>query len=267
MRTYPEKVSSESHRFTVNNNRKTGRQISPIIAEREELHQAAIDAFRIILQHDRDNLDFNQLKKERRMPDGFVTDCYFYNSDKPVIDTGSSSLMTGLIDEGRLSDILETKQVCAECPLRKECLAVSMTSKAITKQAKTERILPGTEGRRIPLTMSDFLIFGGYTPQERGIIYNDVCDWLEIRDAFVRLYQKSSTQKENETFLKCIRKQAKRGESPSSPQVLIDITIEMFSSSGDLFIVMEDYSQKEISKMAHVAIPHLADTLISQPQQ
>ena len=94
---------------------------------------------------------------------------------------GSHSKQVGYMDPETANKVINTKLHCNQCPLKKECLAISLSGIQITRISRSERTLPRRPGDyETPiLVMDDFLIFGGLTPQERRIVFYYVCDILE----------------------------------------------------------------------------------------
>lgn len=166
--------------ITISPRKVSGERRSSIIATNEELDEAAIDAFRIIRDSGRRELnlsDFISILEETGK-----TDCQREDVDM-YLDTNLNSLKVGFLKKTEFDKVIETKIHCAECPIRRGCLAISLTSPQLTESSKTERLIPGTKESGRPLTMSEYLIFGGYTPPERREIHNSVCDLLELSDS------------------------------------------------------------------------------------
>lgn len=153
-------------------------KISPLMTDRESLRKIAEDVARFIESQDRQPMYFDQFASQ--FDPHFVPDCD-YESNIIEIDTGSHSKQAGHMDVDTANKVIETKLHCAECPLRRECLAISLTGIQITRVSRSERVLPRRPGDTDTpiLVMDDFLIFGGLTPQERRIVFYDVCDILE----------------------------------------------------------------------------------------
>lgn len=163
---YPEKVRS-------------GRY-SAIMSTMDEMDMAARIAADIIDDKGRKPLSFAEFIRE--FDPNFVPDCDFFSEHDLYLDPGeSSSKQSGRLTADQLRAVAETKMHCNECPLKNECLSISFTGVQITRTVRRERVLPGTEDR-MPLVLDEYLIFGGYTPRERKIIYEKTCDILESRD-------------------------------------------------------------------------------------
>lgn len=159
-------------------------QISPIMTPRETLKDIAEDVAQIIEENDRQSLYFEKFASQ--FNPHFVPDCD-YESSHLVIDTGSHSKQAGHMDVDTANKVIDTKLHCNECPLKRECLAISMTSVQITRASRSDRVLPRRPGdmETPTLVMDDFLIFGGLTPQERKIVFNYVCDILEENNSYI----------------------------------------------------------------------------------
>lgn len=153
-------------------------KISPLMTDGKDLHEVAKDVAAFIESQDRQPMYFDQFASQ--FDPHFVPDCDF-DSNIIDIDTGSHSKQAGHMDVDTANKVIETKLHCAECPLQRECLAISLTGIQITRISRSERVLPRRPGDvDTPiLVMDDFLIFGGLTPQERRIVFHDVCDILE----------------------------------------------------------------------------------------
>lgn len=153
-------------------------KISPVMTDKEDLREIAEDVAQFIESQERQPMYFDQFASQ--YDPRFVPDCDYENGALEI-DTGSHSKQAGHMDVDTANKVIETKLHCAECPLKKECLAISLTGIQITRVSRSERVLPHRPGDfETPiLVMDDFLIFGGLTPQERRIVFHEVCDILE----------------------------------------------------------------------------------------
>ena len=152
-------------------------RFSPIISPIDELEEAADEAIKIIEKNDRKSLSFSKYISDNDID--YIPECI--KQDNMLLDTDTGSKQTGKLNYEKYKGVLETKKICADCPLKKQCLAVSMTEPRRTRVSKNEKSIPGTE-YHLPLIMSEYLMFGGFTPQERKIIYDIICFKLEIKD-------------------------------------------------------------------------------------
>lgn len=157
-------------------------QFAPIIASDEELQQAARDVADIIERTGRRTLNFSEFLEEHPQ---FIPDCARDDVDMDILeDSESNADHVGGMKHNELMSVLDAKQHCAVCPIRLECLAVSMTQPQMSANRRTEPRLPkrpDDPGNTINLVMSEYLIFGGYTPQERKKIF------LYLRDILIEL--------------------------------------------------------------------------------
>lgn len=153
-------------------------KVSPIMTGRDKLEELAREIAFFIESHDRQPMHFEQFASQ--FDPHFVPDCD-YNEGSIEIDTGSHSKQKGHMDIDTANKTIDAKLHCAECPLKKECLAISLTGIQITRVSRSERVLPRRpDDFETPiLVMDDFLIFGGLTPQERRIVFYEVCEILE----------------------------------------------------------------------------------------
>ena len=153
-------------------------KISPIMTDRSQLSELAKEIAFFIEAQDRQPMYFEQFASQ--FNPRFVPDCD-WEKGSIDIDTGSHSKQAGHMDIDTANKTIEAKLHCAECPLKKECLAISLSGIQITRISRSERVLPRRPGDyETPiLVMDDFLIFGGLTPQERRIVFYEVCDILE----------------------------------------------------------------------------------------
>lgn len=157
-------------------------QYSPVMATRESMVEAAYEVADIIDRHGRTPVLFSQLAAEVGL-ESYIPACSVTKGQTMMLNTGSSSKQVGGMSPGELSGVLETKQVCGLCPLATQCLAVSMTAPQSGRASKSERVLPGTQGVS-PLVLDEYIMFGGFTPQERKDIFDLVCDILEEKDSW-----------------------------------------------------------------------------------
>ncbi len=152
-------------------------RFSPIISPINELEEAADEAIKIIEKNNRKTISFSKYISENDID--YIPQCV--SNDDMVLDTKTGSKQTGKLTYDIYKGVLETKRICADCPLKQQCLAVSMTEPRRTRTSKNEKSIPGTDDTS-PLIMSEYMIFGGYTPQERKIIYDIICYKLEEKD-------------------------------------------------------------------------------------
>lgn len=152
-------------------------RFSPIISPINELEEAADEAIKIIEKNNRKTISFNKYISENDID--YIPECVA--NDDMTLDTHTGSKQTGKLTYDIYKGVLETKKICSDCPLRKHCLAVSMTEPRRTRTSKNEKSIPGTD-HTSPLIMSEYMMFGGYTPQERKIIYDIICEKLEEKD-------------------------------------------------------------------------------------
>lgn len=157
-------------------------QYSPVMASKESMVEAAYEAADIIERHGRTPVLFSRLAEEAGMG-SYIPACSSTKGQTMMLHTGSSSKQVGGMSPDEMGGVLETKQVCGRCPLAMQCLAVSMTAPQSGRASKSERVLPGTSGE-FPLVLDEYIMFGGFTPQERKIIFDMVCDILEEKDSW-----------------------------------------------------------------------------------
>lgn len=158
---------------------RSGRYDS-IMSSPDDMMESAYKAAKIIDDTGRVPLSFNNLIRDTD-PD-FVPDCDYHSGVGLSLDpTNSSSKQSGRLTEKQLEEVINTKRHCRECPYSDECLAISFTGLQITRTSRSERILPGTNDTN-PLVLDEYLMFGGYTPKERKVIFEHVCDILEEKD-------------------------------------------------------------------------------------
>lgn len=153
-------------------------KISPIMTSKYTLKDIAVEIAQFIESQDRQPMHFEQFASQFNPK--FIPDCD-YETGSVEIDTGSHSKQVGYMDPETANKVINTKLHCNQCPLKKECLAISLSGIQITRISRSERTLPRRPGDyETPiLVMDDFLIFGGLTPQERRIVFYYVCDILE----------------------------------------------------------------------------------------
>lgn len=160
-------------------------QFSPVIASYEDMVDDAISVAQYLESTGRRSLHFAEIFEE--MP-RFVPDCARYDIDMEYMeDSESNSGHVGGLKREELIRILDGRQHCAECPIRLGCLSMSMTQKQLSNNRRTEPTLPlkpGTPADTPKLVMNEYLIFGGYTPQERRIIFNHVSEVLSLFDSW-----------------------------------------------------------------------------------
>lgn len=162
-----------------------GKRYSPIMSKEELLDAAALEIAFIIEENGRKPLHFNDFIVSYDLKHGteFMPPCHIKKSTKKtpfLIDMEASSKQSGQIDEKTLKEVLHTKSICQECPLQKECLATSMAGVQLARSSEKERTIPRSNPS---LVMNEYLISGGFTPQERGEIFNKLCDILEDWDS------------------------------------------------------------------------------------
>lgn len=157
-------------------------QYSPVMATKESMVEAAYDVADIIERHGRVPVLFSQLAAEAGMA-FYTPECSVSVSPPMMLHTGSSAKQVGGMSTEELCGVLDTKRICARCPLARQCLAVSMTAPQSGRASKNERVLPGT-ARDTPLVLDEYIMFGGFTPQERRIIFDIVCNLLEEKDSW-----------------------------------------------------------------------------------
>lgn len=161
-----------------------GKRYSPIMSREELLDEAALEIAFIIEETGRQPLQFNDFIVSYDLENGtqFMPPCHIEKSTGKtpfLIDMESSSKQSGQIDEKTLKEIIHTKSICQQCPLQKECLATSMTGIQLARSSEKERTIPKSYPS---LVINEYLISGGFTPQERGIIFEKLCDILESWD-------------------------------------------------------------------------------------
>ena len=100
------------------------------------------------------------------------------------LDPDTSAKRAGRMDKKTAARVKQTRETCNLCPLKRECLAVSFTSPRFTRMSKTELTLPSPHYRSdtyVVMVLSEFLMYGGYTPQERALIFEKTCEILGER--------------------------------------------------------------------------------------
>lgn len=157
-------------------------QYSPVIASEESMVEAAYEVADIIERHGRVPVLFSKLAEEVGLG-SYIPACSVTKGQTMMLNTGSSSKQVGGMSPDELGGVLETKQICGRCPLAIQCLAVSMTAPQSGRASKSERVLPGSSIDS-PLVLDEYIMFGGFTPQERRIIFDMVCDFLEEKDSW-----------------------------------------------------------------------------------
>lgn len=164
------------------------KRYSPIMAySKEELEDMAYEMAEIIEKNNRKTIVFSEILSKNKMKD-YPLPCLYGNVLEEYTDTGSKCNQSGFLQAEQLNNTIELKKACAQCPFSKDCLAVSLTTLQNTRMSKNSKTIPQSDP---PLSISEFLIFGGYTPQERLIIFDKVCEILEE-------YDKYHSNKENE---------------------------------------------------------------------
>lgn len=158
-----------------------GEHYSPVMSSMEEMDEMARQAADIIDKNNRLPVDFNNLIDEyhSQIDESFKPDC---EREFVYIDTESYSRQIGSLGRRQTANVIETKRVCSECPLRAHCLASSLAAPQNTRMSQKERTIPRKGGVSETATMTEYLMFGGFTPQERRIIFEKTCDILEKRD-------------------------------------------------------------------------------------
>lgn len=171
------------------------KRYSPVmIGDADEIEDIAYDVADIIEKSDRKTITFKKILEDKRMH-SYAPECSLGTGNEHLLDTESKSGQSGFLSEEKLNDTVRMKEICARCPFRKECLAVSMTTIQISRISKNSKNIPQSNP---PLTMSEYLIFGGYTPQERDIIFDRVC---EILSEFDELHDHSSSQDNSKSLI------------------------------------------------------------------
>lgn len=97
-------------------------------------------------------------------------------------NSGTNSRQQGTMTRKQMSNVIDTKIICNQCPLQTMCLAASLAVPQTTRMSKKETVIPTNSKYDENLTMVDFLMFGGYTPQERREIFERTCSILLKRD-------------------------------------------------------------------------------------
>lgn len=162
-----------------------GKRYSPVLSKENLLDEAALEIAFIIEETGRQPLQFNDFIVSYDLENGtqFIPPCHIDKSTGKtpfLIDMKSSSKQSGQIDQKTLKEVLHTKSICQECPLQKECLATSMTGIQLARSSEKERTIPNSDPS---LVINEYLISGGFTPQERGIIFEKLCNILEDWDS------------------------------------------------------------------------------------
>lgn len=154
----------------------------PIMTSSDDLEDMAYEVADIIDKTGRVPLNFAELAHAQGL-DGFVPDCSLDKGLDLYLDTDTSSKQSGKLQPEQLPEVVNTKIHCFECPLKRECLALSFTGVQITRTSRSEVVIPGTNVEdKVPLVMNDYMISGGLTPQERRIVFERVCDILSEAD-------------------------------------------------------------------------------------
>lgn len=96
------------------------------------------------------------------------------------VDSGTNSRQNGTMTRKQMANVIDTKITCNNCPLQTMCLASSLAVPQTTRMSQKETVIPTKYGDN--LTMVDFLMFGGYTPQERRAIFERTVVILSQRD-------------------------------------------------------------------------------------
>lgn len=170
------------------------KRYSPIMVDSmDELDNIAYEVADIIEKYNRETITFWKILEQKGEPD-YPLKCKAGTNLEKCIDTDSKVGQSGFLSKEKLLNTIKMKQECSDCPFMKECLAVSMTSIQTARMSKNSKIIPKSNP---PLALSEFLIFGGYTPQEREIIFDKVCEILEEYDAL----HEGFDQNNNDSFI------------------------------------------------------------------
>lgn len=160
-------------------------QFSPVIASYEDMVDDAIEVAHYIESTGRRSLHFAEIFED--MP-RFAPDCAREDVDMEYMeDYESNSNHVGGLKRSEFVDILDGRRHCAECPIRRGCLTMSMTQLQLSNNRRTEPTLPvkpGAPANAPRLVMNEYLVFGGYTPQERKIIFTHVSEVLSLMDSW-----------------------------------------------------------------------------------
>ena len=166
-----------------------GKKISPNMSSEKDLEEKAHIVAEMIDMNNREKFSFYQITEQyNRIHDTEVELACFYdvenNCERIFLDTGSGSKQAGQLEYDVAEKVIETKIICQDCPLRMECLATSIADNQNTRMSQKERVIPGTgeEYEKPTLILNEWLMSGGYTPQERKVIFEKVCDILEEKD-------------------------------------------------------------------------------------
>lgn len=117
---------------------KEHARFSPLIAPTDELIEMAYDIVEIIDENHRKTLVFNKYLVEKDID--FVPECA--TNDNMLLDIDTCSKQTGKLDYETYLEVLKTKNICSDCPLMKQCLAISMTTPRLTRTSKNEKSIP-----------------------------------------------------------------------------------------------------------------------------
>ncbi len=155
--------------------KKPGYYLPYTIRSDEELEQISDEVCAIIQNGERVVLSFVDFIDEYRKnhDKNFVPACirsYMY------LDPGSNCNQRGILDSKDMARVLDTKAKCFFCPLKRECLASSLTSPLLLRISQREILIPNAKLEA--LSLDRYLMFGGFTPQERKAIYLRVCEKL-----------------------------------------------------------------------------------------
>lgn len=161
---------------------------SPLIESYTTMTHDAFKVADIIEYNHRSSLNIADIMESMNLQD-FIPDCARDDVNLDIMDDEDNEqndkpiVPLNAIPSDRIDAILETKRHCDECPLRLGCLAVSMTQPKISPNRKSEPTLPLYPGAESPmLVMSEYMMFGKYTPQEREYIFMLVSSILELKN-------------------------------------------------------------------------------------
>lgn len=161
-----------------------GKQYSPVIATDSFLEDIALEMALMVEENQRAPFQFNNfiVAYEMENDEQFFPPCHIDKRTKEtpfLIELESSSKQSGYLNEDLMKQVVNTKSICQQCPLQKQCLATSLTGVQLARTSDKDRVIPLSSP---PLVINEYLISGGFTPQERAVVFDKMCDILESWD-------------------------------------------------------------------------------------
>lgn len=177
-RDFPDEEVLEKHNIYPDNIR--GKSYTPITMTEEDIKETALEMADIIDYYDRNPIIFAEVLETYRSVTKDPSYSPYCIKTFLHVDSGTNSRQNGTMTRKQMSNVISTKITCNSCPLKKMCLASSIAVPQTTRMSQKEIVIPTKYDDS--LTMLDYLMYGGYTPQERRLIFEETCRILIERD-------------------------------------------------------------------------------------